>query len=207
MTPMLDGLLGELRVNGGEALWRDQTPIASLERSPAVSQPTIDEGRLKIECLDKAAWTRGVPKIILCGCRKILGAEWAWTKEASLIRRFVLNAEANWPAERPRGYIAGEWDRELRTALGNTAAVRSAKQHTVAVLPFREDGGAVALVSLFGGDRVPETVIHVGKLPQRTMSALRGAAGSNVALGYRVDPATRTTVPITFGEIRGQGRS
>ena len=111
-----------------------------------------------------------------------------------------MNSRTSWPAL-PRGFIAGKLDRSLRLALGKTAAVRDAHQHTVAVLPASQHGGGVITISLFGGDGVPEALIAIGKLPQKMVDALNREVNNGTIMGYRVDPITRSAVPITFGEI------
>lgn len=201
IEPILTGMLKGMKKRNEVAYSQDGNLLESLDDFWSASEQTlVDRVRMNVEYFNQEAWTRGVLKIALAAGHKILGPEWSFGPDAAVIRQTVMNPRDKWPKS-PRGFIAGELDRSLRLALGKTAAVRDANQHTVAVLPANERGAGIAVISLFGGDGVPEAVIGIGKLPRAMVDALNREANHDTNMGYRVDPRTRTSVPITFGEI------
>ncbi|QBR72333.1 hypothetical protein CU048_14780 [Beijerinckiaceae bacterium] len=201
LTPILEGMLRGMKKRGEQAYSQEGKLIESLADFLSASEQTlVDRLNFNIEYFNHESWTRGILKIVLSAGHNILGPEWTFGPDADSIRGMVMNPRENWREPFPRGFIAGEWDRALRLALGKTADVRDAFQHTVAVLPANQEGNGFIAVSLFGGNGVPESVVHVGKLPSRIVQTLK-EDNHDTVMGYRVDPRTRTTIPITFGEM------
>jgi hypothetical protein len=198
---ILVGMLKGMKKRKESAYTQNGNLLQSLDDFRNASEETlIDKLRLTVEYFNQEAWTRGLLKIALAAGHRLLGAEWTFGADATSIRQTVMNSRQNWPAL-PRGFIAGELDRSMRLALGKTAAVRDSNQHTVAVVPANQTGKGVLVVSLFGGNGVPEAVIGIGKLPHMMVDALNRRDNSATIMGYRIDPKTRAAVPITFGEI------
>jgi hypothetical protein len=205
IEPILDGMLKGMRKRKEQAYTESGKLLKSLDDFWNESEQTlIDQLRVRVEYFNYEAWTRGILKIALAAGHKLLGPDWTFGPTAEVLRDIVMNPQQSWPKTSPRGYIAGKWDRSLRLALGKTAAVRDSNQHTVAVLPATEQGEGVEgiiAISLFGGNGVPEAVIRAGKLPQVMVDALNRMDNQDTIMGYRVDPLTRVTVPILFGQI------
>jgi hypothetical protein len=200
IEPILAGMLRSMKKRGEQAQAEDGRIFDSVEDILNSSdQMLIDEIVLKVEYFDRDAWIRGMLKIALAAGHKILGESWSSGVEAARIRQVVCNPRDGWPVS-PKGFVAGEWDRAFRIALGKTAAVRDTNQHIVAMLPSKQGTGVIA-ISLFGGDGVPEAVIDIGKLPETMISALNRNENGSVIMGYQVDPRSRITVPITFHAV------
>lgn len=204
IEPVLKGLLEGMKKRKQKVYSKDGALLASLDDFLGASdQILLNQLNMKIEYFNQESWTRGILKIVLSIGHKILGREWTFGQTGELIRKYVLNPRESWPAEQPRGYIAGEWDRSLRLALGKTAAVRDELQHTIGILPYEPSGNAAALISLFGGNGVPEAVVMIGRIPPAILQALK-QSNYDVILGYRVNPRTRKASPIRFGDIERQ---
>lgn len=201
LEPILTGMLKGMKKRGETAYSQDGQLLKSLDDFwDASQQKMVEQLKLRVDYFNREAWTRGVLKIALSAGHKLLKEEWTFGPTAALIRQIVTHPRAQWQ-QAPRGFIAGEFDRSLRIALGKTSKVRDENKHTIAVLPADDSGNGVLAISLFGGDGVPESVIGIGKLPQSIIDALNREDNGDTVMGYRVDPTTRTTEEITFGEI------
>lgn len=201
VVPILKGLLGGWRKRNETAYDKNGKVLKSLEDCLTVSDiELLDKFRCRVQFFNPEIWGREIMKIVLGLGHDLLGPSWTFGPNGNLIRQFLHNAQANWPTDQPRGFIAGEWGRGFRVALGKTAKVRDTYQHTVAILPYNEEGDVIALVSLFGGNGVPESAVTIGRVPE-LFDRISGVNASDVKLGYRIDPITRATTPITFGEI------
>lgn len=165
----------------------------------------VDRLRCRVDYFDPEVWTRGILKITLGLCHNVVGPAWTFSENAKPIRAMVTNTKPNWPNTIPRGYIAGEWARNIRVALGKTASVRDSFQHTLAILPFTETGDIFAAVSLFGGNGVPEALIDLGS-GHGFLERLSGTSADAVTIGYRLDPISRVTTPITFGQVNERNK-
>lgn len=202
IEPVLDGLLRGMKKRNQQAYSMDGELLLSLDDFLSSSRQTlIDKLDMKIEYFNQEAWSRGILKILLSFCHKILGREWTFGQTAELVRGYVMNSRESWPPDQLRGYIAGEWDRNFRLALGKTSEVRDNLVHTLGILPYNQSGEAVALISLFGGNGVPEAVVRIGTLPKAIIQALNHESNYGVLLGYQINPKTRKTNPIYFGEV------
>jgi hypothetical protein len=202
IEPVLKGMLAGMKKRSQTIYSKDGKLLTSLDNLFSASEQfLIDELNLKIEYFNQEAWTRGILKIVLAAGHKLLGYGWTFGQTANLIREFVLKPRKDWPSEPLRGYIAGEWDRDIRLALGKSAQVHDQLIHTVAILPYDPSGEAVALISLFGGNGVPEALVRIGKLPQAMIDALNDQRHPEVVLGYHANPTTRQSESILFSEI------
>ncbi|WP_395449394.1 hypothetical protein ACHMW7_05845 [Aminobacter sp. UC22_36] len=198
---ILDGMLSGMNKRKEVAYSEDGNLLSSLDDFFAISKKSlVDKLSLSVEYFNQEAWTRGILKIALASCHKILGSEWTFSADASGIRQAVMNPRKDWTTL-PRGFIAGELDRRLRLAMGKTAKMRDTFQHIVTVLPSDKYGRGIVVVSLFGGNGVPESLIDIGQLPPSFCEALNRENNGDTIVGYRVDPKTRVTVPITFREV------
>ncbi|MDA9416432.1 hypothetical protein XH81_16470 [Bradyrhizobium sp. CCBAU 25360] len=199
---ILQGMLAGMKKRNQIAYGQDGNLLDSLDAMMSASEQTfVDSLRMTVEYFNQEAWTRGILKIALAAGHKLLGSDWTFGPDAAIFRQIVMNSRANWPKSSPRGFIAGELDRSVRLALGKTATVRDKYQHTVAVMPMSDGRRGAIAVSLFGGNGVPEAMFPIGDLPRSFVDALNSKAYRDTVMGYRVDPQTRITVPITFGEI------
>jgi hypothetical protein len=201
IEPILAGMLKGMKKRKHSAYSQNGKLLESLDDFLTASEQTlVNQLRLSIEYFNQEAWIRGLLKIALAAGHKILESDWTFGPDAGVIRQIVMNPRSNWPAS-PRGFIAGEWDRSLRLALGKTAAVRASNQHSIAVLPADQHGTGIMAISLFGGDGVPEAAIHIGKLPLAFSASLNRKDNGDTVIGYRVDPRTRNTKAITLAEV------
>jgi len=204
----LEGMLKGMRKRGETAYSQNGKLLESVDDFLAISeQRLVDNARFSVEYFNKEAWGRGILKIVLALGHHMLGPEWSQGVGADPIREIVMNSPDKWPAKIPRGYIAGKWHTSFRRILGKTKAVHDGFVHTVAILPGTEDGRAIGLVSLFGGNNVPEAVVDIGKLPQSFIDKLNAPLNQGVIMGYQVDPITRTTTPISLEEIDSRNRT
>ncbi len=204
----LEGMLKGMRKRGEIAYSETGQLLESVDDFLEVSEPRlVDNVQLKVEYFNKQDWGRGILKIVLALGHHMLGPEWSEGPGAEPIRAIVMNSKDNWPVRIPRGYIAGMWSPSFRRVLGKTKAIHDALIHTVAILPGTEDGRAIALVSLFGGNNVPEAVVDIGKLPQSFIDKLNADLNTGTIMGYQVDPVSRVTTPITLEEIDKRNRT
>lgn len=202
VEPILAGLLKGIRRRNEIIYSEDGKILETLDDFSEISNSfMVDQVHLRVEYFNKEIWVRGMLKIALAAGHKILESDWTFGPSAANIRQIVMNPRKDWPKALPRGFIAGELNRSLRLALGKNATVRDQNMHTVAVLPAGESGAGIIAISLFGGGGVPEAVIGIGKLPGAIVDALNSDAFHETIMGYRVDPRSRTTTPIKYGEI------
>lgn len=203
LEPILKGMLNGMKKRNEVAYSSEGNLIQSLDDFwDASEQRLIDHLRFRVQYFHQDVWTRGILKIVLAACHKLFGPGWTFSPEADLLRQMVNNPRTGWPAPGTvRGYVAGEWDRNFRVALGKTARVRDDFLHTVAVLPGKQNGQAVALVSLFGGNGVPETAVSIGKLSDSMINLLNSEQWSSAVMGYRINPGSRVVTPITFADV------
>jgi len=155
--------------------------------------------RASVQAFDFDVWVRGIFKIILGLGHVILGPEWTFSADGGdRIRTVIFCDKKNWPHSSMKGFSTGRIPDGIRKTLGMTPASSKANIHTIAILPM--DKEPVAVVSLFGGDNVPEAMVTLGSERGR-LAIVNDNMIANTRVGVRINPANRQTTWITVSEL------
>jgi hypothetical protein len=81
--------------------------------------------------------------------------------------------------------------------LGINDATRAQNQHTLAILPFKTPR---AVISLFGGDNIPEAVISLGS-EEGLLASPNETMNPDTRVGVRINPITHELVWLTVRDL------
>ena len=74
------------------------------------------------------------------------------------------------------------------------------KIFTLAILPKESGKDLTAVVSLFGGNGIPESVVMIG-VEHGLLSAPNDTMDPKIRIGLQIDPSSRQATWITVGDI------
>jgi len=151
-----------------------------------------------IEAFNLEVWMRGICKIVLGVGHFFLGPNWTFSVDGNRFRAVVAQPRSEWPVDSLKGYAAGQIPKEVAHCLGITPAVRAAQLHTLAVVPGQP---AMAVISFFGGDGVPEAMISTG-VERGNLAVVNDQMQSGTRIGVRIDPRSRKATWITVGDLQ-----
>ena len=152
-----------------------------------------------IQAFDFYVWTRGIFKMILGLGHLVLGAEWTFSSDGGdRIRTVLATNRQHWPVHSVKGFTTGELPSEIAHLLGITAEARNRNRHTLAILPC--DNKVVAVVSLFGGNGVPEALVELGR-ERGSLAVVNDAMRATARIGVHIDPVNRTVEWITVKDL------
>jgi hypothetical protein len=161
-----------------------------------------NEFRASVQAFDFEVWVRGMFKIVLGLGHVILGPDWTFSADGGdRIRSVLFCDREHWPASSLKGFATGELPPGICKVIGITPAVRNANLHTLVILP--QDREAVAAISLFGGDGVPETLVSLGS-ERGNLAPVNDMMIPQTRVGVRIDPATRRATWITVADLNGE---
>jgi hypothetical protein len=150
---------------------------------------------------NQRVWARSIMKMVLALGHKVLGPEWTFGEWGNLVRRCLADDETQWPKDRFRGRLTCRLPRQICDVLGMTPASFDRYEHVIAILPADNDKQLMPVVSLFGGENVPQAVIGIGP----PVGALRVPADDTlprqIPVGWRIRPSARVAEPITAEEM------
>lgn len=197
---ILAGMLAKAEIQGKHIYSKTGEKIASAQDfAPYFEIEETTEFRASVQAFDFEVWVRGMFKIVLGLGHVILGPDWTFSTDGGDRVRSVLFCDReHWPASSLKGFATGELPPEIRKMIGITSAVRNANQHTLVILP--QDSEAVAAISLFGGDGVPETLVSLGS-ERGNLAPINDMMNPQTRVGVRIDPTTRKTSWITVGDL------
>jgi hypothetical protein len=162
----------------------------------------LDEFKLlEIPEFNQEIWARGIMKMVLGLGHKVLGPEWTFGEWGNLVRRCLSDDESQWPKDRMRGRLTCRLPSEISKVLGLTPASEKRHEHVVAILPADNKKPLMAVVSLFGGENVPQAVIGIGPPVGGLRVADDDTLPRQLPLGWRIHPSTRAAEPITLEEM------
>lgn len=171
--------------------------VDDFERHFEIEETDLFKG--SIEAFDYEVWTRGIFKIILGLGHFILGSDWTFSADGGdRIRSVVFCKREQWPSQTMRGFSCGRLPSEIHTLLDITPSVIAANIHTIAILPNKNE--VIAVVSLFGGDGVPEALVSLGS-ERGKLATVNDAMDPNTIVGVRIDPSTRVTTWISVADL------
>lgn len=195
---ILAGMLAKARKSGQSIYSATGDPIRTvtdMERHYTIEETSLM--RADVKALDFDVWVRGIFKMILGLGHIVLGSTWTFGVDGNRFRAVLAEDRKHWPTESLRGFATGEIPDDIAGLLGITPAVRQARMHTLAILPGEEP---MAIVSLFGGDGVPEAMIATGA-EQGALAVVNDTMKRTTRVGARIDPRTRQVTWITIGDL------
>ncbi len=152
-----------------------------------------------VQAFDFDVWVRGMFKIILGLGHIILGPNWTFSSDGGdRIRSVLFSKREDWPERSLKGFSVGTLPESIHSILGITPTVRAANLHTVAILPQEQE--TLAVISLFGGDFIPEAMVSLGS-EKGKLAVVNDMMDPATRIGARIDPRTRKTNWITVGDI------
>ena len=152
-----------------------------------------------IQEFDFDVWTRGIFKMILGLGHVLLGPDWTFSSDGGDRFRTVLATDRqHWPINSMRGFATGELPREIAHLLGITPEVREQNKHTLAILPHESE--PVAVVSLFGGDCIPEALVGLGG-QRGKLAVVNETMNPKARIGVQINPTTRSAEWITVEDF------
>jgi hypothetical protein len=156
---------------------------------------------------NQKVWARGIMKMVLALGHKVLGPEWTFGEWGDLVRSCLADKESRWPKNRLRGQLTCNLPSPVCDVLGITAASMGCQEHVIAILPADNGKQLMAVVSLFGGQNVPQALIGIGP----PVGALRVLADDTLPkqlpVGWRIRPSTRAAEPITVEQMVARAAS
>ena len=204
VTGILSGLLAKASKRGKEIYTTSGEKVRSTD--DVFRQRDIEDSnhfRASIQAFDMDIWIRGIFKMVLGLGHILLGPEWTFSVDGGdRIRTVLVTERKEWPINCIRGFATGELPSEIGRVLGITAEVRKANRHTLAILPY--EGSAVAIVSLFGGNDVPEALVSLGGNPGHLV-VVNDTLKPDTRMGVQIDPTTRNTKWITMLDLLNAG--
>jgi hypothetical protein len=96
-----------------------------------------------------------------------------------------------------QGFTTGRISDEIANVFGIDETVRSLNQHTLAILPGKTPR---AVISLFGGNSVPEAMMTLGT-EQGLLASVNETMKPGTRVGLRINPVTRDVVWLTVAYL------
>lgn len=197
---MLAGMLAKAKKKGETIYSKTGERIAGLQDFEQYFE--VEETNLfhaSVRAFDFDVWVRGIFKIVLGLGHIILGPDWTFSSDGGdRIRSVLFCDREHWPARSLKGFTTGELPPTICQAAGITPAVREANQHTLAILP--QDKEPLAIVSLFGGEGVPEALVTLGS-ERGKLAAVNDTMDPRTRVGLRIDPTMRRVTWITVADL------
>jgi hypothetical protein len=152
----------------------------------------------RVQAFDFHVWVRGIFKMVLGLGHLVLGPQWTFSADGGDRIRSVLFCEPkDWPANSLKGFATGNIPDEMATILRITPQVRADNLHTLAILPGPQP---TAIISLFGGDGIPEAIVTLGS-ELGNLAVVNESMRRDAKVGVRIDPRTRQTTWLTVGDL------
>jgi hypothetical protein len=195
---ILDGMLNATKKKGEQIYTLSGEKIQSLpdfERHFVVE----DTGVLHASVgFDFVAWVRGIFKIVLGLGHIILGPNWTFSADGGdRVRSVLFVPPSDWPRSSMQGFTTGRLPTDIAKLLGISDAIRAQNQHTLAILPWKTPR---AVVSLFGGNNIPEAIMSLGS-EQGLLASPNETMNPDTRVGIRINPVTRDAVWLTVRDL------
>jgi hypothetical protein len=147
---------------------------------------------------DFEAWVRGIFKIVLGLGHVVLGPNWTFSADGGdRVRSVLFLSPEHWPRSSMQGFTTGRIPDEIANTLGIDETVRALNQHTLAILPGKTPR---AVISLFGGNNVPEAIMTLGT-EQGLLASVNETMKPDTRVGLRINPVTRDVVWLTVADL------
>lgn len=197
---ILTGMLAKATKQGKTIYSETGERISRLEDfEPHFEIEETDLFRASVQAFDFEVWVRGIFKIVLGLGHVILGPDWTFSADGGDRVRSVLFCDReHWPAQSMKGFVVGELPPTIRKVMGIMSSVSAANHHTLAILPQEKE--TVAIISLFGGNGVPEALVTLGS-ERGNLATVNDTMNPLTRVGVRIDPTTRRTTWITVADI------
>lgn len=150
---------------------------------------------------NQKVWARGLLKMVLGLGHKVVGPEWTFGQWGDLVRRCLSADESHWAKDQLRGRLTCRLSQEICRTLGITSESIEHHEHVLAVLPADTNKPMMAVVSLFGGENVPQAIIGIGPPVGDLLVAPDDTLPAQLPLGWRIRPSTRSVEAITVAEM------
>jgi hypothetical protein len=196
VRPIFAGMLKKAQAKGQRIYTEHGDALSSVAEMEATADVELtDLMRFRIKPIDYEIWVRGIVKIALGLCHVMLGEEWTFSTDGDRLRSILFVPRSQWPQGSLKAIFANRVPPETERLLSITPAVRAAKCHTLAVIPGERP---LAVVFLFGGDAIFESMIDLGSergvlTPHMLLS--------DPAIGVRIDPQTRKVETIRASDL------
>jgi hypothetical protein len=195
---ILDGMLNATKKKGEQIYTLSGEKIQSLpdfERHFVVE----DTGVLHASVgFDFVAWVRGIFKIVLGLGHIILGPNWTFSADGGdRVRSVLFVPPSDWPRSSMQGFTTGRLPTDIAKLLGISDAIRAQNQHTLAILPGKTPR---AVVSLFGGNNIPEAIMSLGS-EQGLLASPNETMNPATRVGIRINPVTRDAIWLTVRDL------
>ena len=200
MRRILVGMLQKASKKGKACYSQTGKRISQLEDfEPYFEIAETSQFHSSVVAFDFEIWTRGIFKIILGLGHVILGPNWTFSADGGdRIRTVLFCDRIHWPAQSLNGFLTGELPEDIRRMAGITPVVRQENKHTLAILPLPQE--TVAIISLFGGDNIPEAMVSLGG-ERGNLAVVNDTMNRHTRVGVQINPTTRTTKWITVADL------
>lgn len=195
---ILDGLLAKARKTGQSVYSFEGAQISSIEDYERVV--TVEEStsfKASVVAFDFEVWVRGIFKMLLGLGHTTLGPTWTFGLEGDRFRSVLIYDRKDWPSTCLSGFTTGRLPEDLAATLGISDDVRKAGMHTLAILPGEIPTG---VVSLFGGDGIPEAIVTMGRA-QGNLAVVNDRMDPSLKVGVRINPRNREVSWITVRDL------